>query len=162
KQNLEIQQKNYDIALAKFKAGTTSKIDADQAAADLGQTESLIPTLQLALRQQNDHLCVLLGIPPRDLTKELGTGPIPVPPTDVVVGIPAELLTRRPDVRRAERQAAAQCAQIGIADAEFYPTISVTGFLGLQSSEFAHLFQQHSGNNMVGPTLDWKILNYGR
>lgn len=162
RQNSELQKKNYDIAEAKFKAGTTSKIDADQAAADLGQTEALIPTLQLALRQANDHLCVLLGIPPRDLTKELGSGKIPITPAEVAIGIPADLLTRRPDVRRAERQAAAQCALIGVADAEFYPAVSVTGTLGVQSAELAHLFLPRSGNSTIGPDFNWKILNYGR
>src|SRR6266481_6341739 len=75
----------------------------------------------------NNQLCILLGIPPEELEPKLGSAPIPTAPTEVAAGIPADLLRRRPDVRRAERQAAAQSAQIGVAEAELYPHISITG-----------------------------------
>ena len=82
------------------------------------------------MRQSQDQLCTLLGIPPTDLQARLGQRPIPTAPSEVVVGIPAQLLERRPDIRRAERAAAAQAQQIGIAEAELYPHISITGSLG--------------------------------
>jgi outer membrane protein TolC len=78
------------------------------------------------------------------------------------VGIPADLLRRRPDVRRAERQAAAQSAQIGIAEAQFYPFISINGTLGYSAQNFSDLFQQQALAGNIGPAFTWNIFNYGR
>ncbi len=87
---------------------------------------------------------------------------IPTAPPDVAVGIPADLLRRRPDVRRAERTAAAQSAQIGIAEADFYPAISIVGTIGYSAEEFPNLFRQAAFDGTIGPSFNWKILNYGR
>ena len=89
-------------------------------------------------------------------------GPIPTAPPEVAVGIPADLLRRRPDVRRAERQAAAQSAQIGIAEAEFYPHIAINGTIGFSAQNFRNLFQEQALAGNVGPSFTWNILNYGR
>ena len=78
-------------------------------------------------------------MPPEDLQTSLVRGPSPSAPPDVVVGIPADLLRRRPEVRRAERQAAAQTAQIGIAEADFYPAVSINGTLGYSAQYFPNL-----------------------
>ena len=83
-------------------------------------------------------------MPPQDLQARLGSGPIPTAPPEVAVGIPADLLRRRPDVRRAERQAAAQSAQIGIAEAQFYPSISINGTIGYSAQNFSSLFQEQA------------------
>jgi outer membrane protein TolC len=96
------------------------------------------------------------------LTQTLGAAPIPATPAEAAVGIPAQLLERRPDVRRALRDAAAQSARIGVAKADFYPQIGVTGFVGLTASEFRRLFAQNSYTGVILPTFSWKILNYGR
>ena len=80
----------------------------------------------------------------------------------MAVGIPADLLRRRPEVRRAERQAAAQSAQIGIAEADFYPAISINGTLGYSAQHFADLFRSDAINGTVGPSFQWNLLNYGR
>ncbi|HEY2826982.1 MAG TPA: TolC family protein, partial [Pirellulales bacterium] len=77
-------------------------------------------------------------------------------------GIPADLLTRRPDIRRAEQTAAAQCAQIGIAEAELYPSIAITGTVGFDSQKFTQLFKDHSLQGTIGPGFQWNVLNYGR
>jgi hypothetical protein len=84
----------------------------------------------------------------------------PTAPTEVVVGVPADLLRRRPDVRRAERQAAAQSAQIGVAEADFYPHISIVGTIGYSASDFKNLFTSNAGAATVGPSFQWNILNY--
>ena len=105
---------------------------------------------------------MLLGVPVHELAQLSQCGPIPSAPVEVAVGIPADLLRRRPDVRRAERAAASQCEQIGIAEAEFYPSISVDGFLGYTSNELEKLFSQQSYTGIVLPNYTWKILNYGR
>jgi outer membrane protein TolC len=133
-----------------------------QAKNNLAQTESVIPTLEISLRQASNRLCILCGIPPRDLQQELATGRIPVPPTEVAMGIPADLLRRRPDVRRAERELAAQSASIGVATAELYPHIAITGTIGLEANDFADLFHSGAFAGSVGPSLRWNILNYGR
>jgi outer membrane protein TolC len=106
----------------------------------------------------------LLGMPPKDLADVLGEGKdIPQAPLDVAVGIPADLLRRRPDVRRAERQVAAQSAQIGIAEAEFYPHIAINGNIGLAADQFKELFDTPDAmTGSIGPSFRWSILNYGR
>jgi outer membrane protein TolC len=89
-------------------------------------------------------------------------GSIPVPPQEVIVGIPAESLRRRPDVRQAEREAAAQSARIGIAEAEFYPHIAITGTIGVQAEQLNQLFASSGLVGAIGPGIRWNILNYGR
>src|SRR6185295_4414898 len=128
----------------------------------LEQTEALIPELLISLRQTNNQLCILLGIPPEELQAKLGPAPIPTTPPEVAVGIPADLLRRRPDVRRAERQAAAQSAQIGVAEAQFYPHIAITGTIGYSAEQFKNLFSPTALQGNVGPSVQWNILNYGR
>src|SRR5690349_3158478 len=108
KANIAIQRETLTIAEAKFKAGTVSEVDVDQARSNLAQTEALIPQLEIQLRQAGDRLCVLLGVPPEDVLPKVGEAPIPTSPTEVAAGVPADLVRRRPDVRRAERQAAAE------------------------------------------------------
>ncbi len=83
-------------------------------------------------------------------------------PGYVVAGIPADLLRRRPDVRRAEREAAAQAEQIGIAETDWYPAITVSGTLGWQAQNLSDLFRPASFNSNVGPSFQWNLLNYGR
>jgi outer membrane protein TolC len=97
-----------------------------------------------------------------DLQERLKSAPIPSAPAEVVVGIPADLLRRRPDVRRAERQAAAQSAQIGVAEADFYPHISINGTIGTSAQEFKDLFIHQAYAGTFGPSFQWNVLNYGR
>jgi outer membrane protein TolC len=96
------------------------------------------------------------------LRTRLGTGAIPTAPVEVAVGIPADLLRRRPDVRRAERQAASQSAQIGVAEAEFYPHIAINGTWEYSAEFFKDLWKPAALNGSIGPTFTWNILNYGR
>jgi NodT family efflux transporter outer membrane factor (OMF) lipoprotein len=160
--NVQLQQDALDAAQSKLDAGLTSDLDTDQAQSNLSQTKAQIPLLEIARRQAANRLCVLLGIPPISLQDRLGTRAIPTAPVDVAIGIPAQLLARRPDVRRAEYQAAAQAEQIGIAESEFYPAIAISGSLGYQAAQFPQLFSSHAFNGSVGPSFQWKLLNYGR
>jgi NodT family efflux transporter outer membrane factor (OMF) lipoprotein len=160
--NVELQRQSLGIAQTRFKDGATSELDPDQAQSTLSQTEAQIPQLEIQIRQANNQLCILLGIPPEDLTARLGTRAIPTAPPDVAVGMPADLLRRRPDVRRQERFAAAQCAQIGVAEAEFYPAISINGSLGWSAKQFGDLFNSKAFEGGIGPAFQWPILNYGR
>ena len=141
-----------------------------QARSTLEQTEAQIPELEISLRQANNQLCVLLGIPPEELRARLGPGHILTAPAEVAVGIPADLLRRRPDVRRAERQAAAQSAQIGVAEADFYPHISITGTISYSAgipllprpAALGGPVTPMALEGNIGPTFQWNILNYGR
>ncbi len=160
--NVKLQEETLTIARARFKGGLVSELDVDQAESTLQQTKSVVPQLEIQLRQQQNQLCLLLGIPPEDLKAKLGGGPIPKAPPEVILGVPAELLRRRPDVRRAERLAAAQCAQIGVAESQFYPAVSINGNIGYQAKNFPQLFTEKALDGMVGPSFNWPILNYGR
>jgi NodT family efflux transporter outer membrane factor (OMF) lipoprotein len=162
KQNVAIQEETLRIVDARFRAGTGNQLDVDQARSTLDQTRAAIPELEIALRQSTNRLCTLLGVPPEDLRAKLGEGPIPTAPTDVAAGLPADLLRRRPDVRQAERQAAAQSARIGVAEAELYPHFTLDGNLGLSSAGINTLFSQRAMNGSVGGSFTWNILNYGR
>jgi NodT family efflux transporter outer membrane factor (OMF) lipoprotein len=160
--NVRLQQETLTITEARFKGGTTSQLDVYQARSTLEQTEAQIPEFEISLRQTVVQLCILLGMPPEELRARLGAAPIPTAPPEVAIGIPADLLRRRPDVRRAERLAAAQSAEIGVAAADFYPAISINGTIGYSAQYFSDLFQPSALNGSVGPSFQWNILNYGR
>jgi len=161
--NVVIQARSYDIANAKFQGGTATELDAAQAASLLQDTQAQIPALETSIRQTQDTLCTLLGIPPQDLQPILsGQQPIPTPPAEVAVGIPADLLRRRPDIRRAERVLAAQSAQIGFAKADLLPSFALLGTISLSAEKFDDLFKSNSFENFGGPSFRWAILNYGR
>jgi NodT family efflux transporter outer membrane factor (OMF) lipoprotein len=160
--SVDLQRGVLNFIEARFKVGMVSRLDLEQAKSNLAQTEAQILPLEIDVRQASNRLCTLLGIPATDLQYLLGTGPIPTAPPEVAVGIPAELLRRRPDVRQAERLAAAQGEQIGIAEAQLYPTFSITGSMDWQATNFKDLFTSHAFNGSIGPQFQWNILNYGR
>jgi NodT family efflux transporter outer membrane factor (OMF) lipoprotein len=162
--NVGVQEDSYNIAETRFRSGAVSRLDAAQASSLLDDTRALIPSLEASIRQTQNTLCVLLGLPPQDLGNVLGAGPreIPRAPREVAVGIPAELLRRRPDVRRAERVLAAQSARIGIAKADLLPTLSLSGSIALTAEDTADLFKGDSFQAFGGPRFRWAILNYGR
>jgi NodT family efflux transporter outer membrane factor (OMF) lipoprotein len=162
--NIVIQSELAKQAEDRLKGGAGRKIDQGQMRSNLYDTLALKEQFEIGLRAANDQLCVLLGMPVRDLLPELGPGEIPgwdMPP-EVAVGMPADLLRRRPDLRRAERLVAAQSARIGIATANLYPRISLVGSLGYEAQNFSDLFTSKSFIGTIGPSLRWDILNYGR
>ena len=166
--NVKIQEGTLALAEQRFRVGTATNLDVQQAKTVLEQTRSTIPALQIVLGQANDALCVLLGMPVRDLEQELGPGPelgsdpMPNTPTSVAAGIPADLLRRRPDIRSAERQVAAQSAQIGVAEADLYPTLFINGTIGVEAQDISKLFESKSFMGTITPNFRWNILNYGR
>jgi NodT family efflux transporter outer membrane factor (OMF) lipoprotein len=167
-QNVEIQRESLKIAEVRFSGGTTSERDVEQAKSLLMDTQAMIPTLETQLRQAKNAISVLLGKPPSLLADMLGDrSDIPAPPPQVAVGIPADLLRRRPDIRSAELQAMAQCAKIGVSKAELFPAFSLTGSFGFQSTDLENfnlgeIFQWQSRNTSFGPAFQWNILNYGQ
>jgi NodT family efflux transporter outer membrane factor (OMF) lipoprotein len=167
-QNISIQKRALSISEARFISGAVSELDVQQAKTLLSTTQAAIPGLQISLRQTQHALSILLGMPPQDLDGLLkGPEIIPDAPAEVAVGIPADLLRRRPDIRQAELQAIAQCAQIGVAKADLFPSISLLGSLGWSVNDtgqysLGDLFKASSFGFSVGPSFQWNVLNYGR
>jgi len=162
RRNVDAQRGSLEIAEVRFRDGHVPELDVQQARSNLAQTRSQIRPLESSLRMANNQLCVLLAMPAQQVADSLEPRPIPEAPAEVAVGIPAELLRRRPDVRQAEREVAAQSEQIGIATADLYPRFALNGFLGYAPTEFGDLFSEKSFFAFVFPTFQWKILNYGR
>ncbi|REK10017.1 MAG: transporter [Planctomycetota bacterium] len=160
--NVEIQQGSLDLAEHRFREGVATELDVTQARTSLAQTESAIPPLEAGRRQANNQLCILLGMPVVDMAGTFPPAAIPAAPPTLAVGLPADLLRRRPDVRRAEREVAAQSANLGVAKADLYPRLTVGGFLGYAADDIERLFASKSFTAFVIPTLQWPILNYGR
>ncbi len=161
--NLGIQQRTLTFTQSRFKAQLGTELDVVQAQANAETTASEIPSLQAGYRQTLNRLSVLLGYPPGTVDEILAeTAPVPKPPAELAVGIPAELLRQRPDIRRAEYELAAQTARIGAAVGELYPKFSITGSFGLDARDFARLFDANSIAANVGPSMQWNILNFGK
>jgi NodT family efflux transporter outer membrane factor (OMF) lipoprotein len=166
--NLRTQERLLALADRQQRVGTGTSLDVEQLRTLVEQTRSTIPSLQIVLGQANDRLCILLGEPPHDVEPELGPGPelgnLPMPstPASVAAGIPADLLIRRPDVRSAERQVAAQSPQIGVAEADLYPSISIGTMLGQQDIGLGPILASSGGLTFITPQISWNILNYGR
>ena len=162
RQNVIVQQRSLGLAEVRFRNGRGTELDVRQARSSVSQTESLIPPLITGRRQAANQLCTLLGVPVANLADELQSAPIPNAPVDVAIGIPADLLRRRPDIRRAERQVAAQSARVGVAEADLYPRFSLNGFVGFVADDFKDLFNSKSFTGVFFPTMQWNVLNYGR
>lgn len=159
--NLTLQQRSYDITEQLFREGQDSELDLQQAKSQYLSTKATIPGLQLALQQQRNALSALLNRAPGDLP-ELDNIDSTLPQVDAhsVAGIPAQLILRRPDVRAAAWQAAAQSAQIGIAQADLYPSLSLFGTVGWSGNDIDIVDDVISV--AAGPSLTWNIFNYGR
>jgi len=161
--NVDLQRQALDLANTRFKLGATSELDVQQARGLMYNTEALIPMLELSLERTQNTLSFLLGMPPSDLDQYLGAaGKIPGVPDSVAVGIPADLLRRRPDVRAAEMAAAAQSAAIGISQADLYPHFGIGGSLGLAGGTLSDTLDSGATTGFVAPFFSWNIFNYGR
>jgi NodT family efflux transporter outer membrane factor (OMF) lipoprotein len=174
--NVKIQEQSLEIAETRFKEGDITELDVQQARALLRDTQATIPRIQAGLRQDKNGLAILLGMLPGELEDILDAPKlIPAVPDEVSVGVPSELLRRRPDIRLAERQLAAQSALIGVAKADLYPHFSLFGSIGLRSSDsdvtaagspggssFSDLWDSDSIEFYGGPAFTWNIFNYGR
>lgn len=160
--NLGAQEETYRITQWRFQAGLTTQLDVEQAKYSLEQTRAQIPVLQTGLVQAENRLAVLLGQPPGSLKDALAEPKaIPVTPLQVAVGVPADVLRQRPDVRRAERQLAAQTAQVGVATADLYPKFSLLGSIGFEALSTDNLFSWGSRTHSIGPTVAWPLFDAG-
>jgi NodT family efflux transporter outer membrane factor (OMF) lipoprotein len=169
KDNVVKQQKALVIARERFTGGAATELDIYQAENVLGATEATVPQLTIQLRQGQNALRVLLGMAPKPLGGLLarGSGRIPSTPGKAFLGGPADLLRRRPDIRAAELRVAAQSAEVGVAEADLYPALSLTGRWGgtastLNGSDLGKMWRPAGLTYSLGPTLQWNILNYGQ
>jgi NodT family efflux transporter outer membrane factor (OMF) lipoprotein len=166
--NVIKQRKALEIARARFEGGTATGLDVQQAQNVLSQTEASVPQLTAQLQQGQNALRVLLGLTPQSIDTLLaGPRTIPTPPDNVDVGIPADLLRRRPDIRSAELQAAAQSEQIGMARADLFPAFSLGGAFGTiagstGSNRVGDVFTANGIQFAFGPSFSWPVLNYGQ
>ncbi len=162
-ENIRAQADTLELTRSRFKAGLTSELDVAQAQAQLATTQSQVPLLEGAVQQAMYQLSVLLAEPPGTLVAELTKpGPLPSSPGEVPVGLPSELLRRRPDIRAAERQLAAATAQIGVATADLFPKFFLTGGFGPSTRDIRHFLDQQSLTWSVGPNMQWAIFQGGR
>jgi NodT family efflux transporter outer membrane factor (OMF) lipoprotein len=167
-QNVQTQKESHRLATAQFNSGESDELDMRQAATVLGQTEAQIPHLQNTLNQTKNGLAVLLGVTPDEVDRQLaGPSHIPVAVGGIAAGIPRDLLRRRPDVRAAGLTAAAQSALIGVAKANMYPALSLSGVFGFSSNNernnsLASMFSWQSKAVQAGASFVWPVFNYGR
>jgi NodT family efflux transporter outer membrane factor (OMF) lipoprotein len=169
KVNVALQRQSLELTESRYRNGKVSQLDVTEARSTLANTQASVPNLESSLRDAKLSLGVLLGRTPGELEQALAGGSgIPMAPAQIAIGVPADLLRRRPDVRSAEREAAIQSEQIGIATADLFPSISLGGSLGYKASDANNvslsnnLFDSGSRVWSIGPTLSWPILNYGR
>jgi NodT family efflux transporter outer membrane factor (OMF) lipoprotein len=161
-QNIQVQQEILNLTSNRFENGLSSDLDVQQATALLTATEAEVPSLKTGQDQSVHHLAVLIGQPPGALMDEMSAEkPIPVTPPAVPVGLPSDLLQRRPDVQKSERELAAATARIGAAKADLFPKFSLTGFAGLESISTANFFNYASRYWSAGPTVQWELFQAG-
>jgi NodT family efflux transporter outer membrane factor (OMF) lipoprotein len=164
-ENARLQEESLQVAESRFRNGATSELDVAQATTLLESTRASIPKLEISVHQARNALSTLLGQAPGTVDSLLGGAKeIPTAPATVAISVPAEMLRRRPDIRSAELYAAAQCARIGVAKAELYPSFSLFGSIGLQanSSVGGSLVSGDSFVYSLGPRITWPFFNYGR
>jgi NodT family efflux transporter outer membrane factor (OMF) lipoprotein len=162
KSNLAAQTETYQIAGWRNEAGLVSVLDVEEATYNLERTRAQIPSLQSGLQQAMNRIAVLLGENPGTLNAELSEEvAIPVAPLEIAVGLPADLLRRRPDVRQAERRLAAQTARVGAATAGLYPQFTLSGSIGLEALDINDLFNYGNRTYGIGPGFKWNIFDAG-
>jgi NodT family efflux transporter outer membrane factor (OMF) lipoprotein len=167
-ENLVLQQESVRITTAKFEAGEVSALDVEQALTLLYTTEAAVTALELSLQQLKNSLAVLLGRPPHVMGASVSeVRPVPAAAPEIAVGMPQDLIRQRPDIRQAERQLAAQSAQIGFAVTDLYPQLGLGGTIGssvpsTRGQYFPDLFNADNIGYSAFGFFEWDILNYGR
>jgi len=162
RQNLDVDTRNAKVARDKKRLGTGTELDIAQADAEVASTAAAVESLEAASQQSIYAISIFLALPPTALNQELSpVQKVPDPPGEVPVGLPSDLLRRRPDIRRAERQLAAAHAGIGVVVAQLFPQFTLTGNVGLQSRQIS---LQNWDNSFwsFGPGVTWSILDANR
>jgi NodT family efflux transporter outer membrane factor (OMF) lipoprotein len=160
--NVASQRQTLELVTDRRRAELASDVEIAQAQLNLATTEALIPQLRTELQRAIHRLGILLGQPPASLYGALEQRPLPQPPARVPIGLPADLLRQRPDIRSAERRLAAQTAQIGVATADLYPRFTLSGFLAFQKYGVSSFFNGDNLGYGFGPTVIWNVFDGGR
>lgn len=163
RENIRLQKETLEIIRARYTAGLNNYLDVTRAEQLVANTTSQLPPLETSLKQAIHRLGVLLGQGPGAMTDRLAEEkPIPISSTGIPVGLPSDLLLRRPDIRQAERELAASTARIGVATADLFPRFSLTGSFGLQGGEARDLGFSSSRFWSIGPAVRWPVFDAGR
>ncbi len=158
--NINSQEETYELNRSRYHAGIIDELTVQQSLYNLENARSQISTLQTGLAAAKNRLAVLLGKKPGEVHQELSKKkPIPMLPVTVAVGVPAETLRNRPDVRQAERNLAAQTARIGVATADLYPKFQLMGTIGLESISTGNFLESASRIWSIGPGISWSIFH---
>lgn len=161
-ESLKTQEESHNLALWRYQAGLGDELAVQQAYYNLESARAQIPDLQTSIAEAKNRLAFLLGEAPGTVHAELEkTQPIPAVPQEVAIGVPADILRQRPDVRRAERQLASQTARIGVATAELYPKLKLSGAIGVDALTFRGLFNTGSASSSGAAGLSWRIFDAG-
>lgn len=164
RRDLESEKQTLALTQLRFDAGRAAELDVQRSRARLKSVESSIPLLEAAEKQGFHRLAVLLGERPGTLDGELGPVPTPVYSKRVATGELSDLLRRRPDVRAAERELAAATARVGLATADLFPRVSITGFVGFLSGDVGQLFNTGGEDARawsVSPSIRWAAFDLG-
>jgi NodT family efflux transporter outer membrane factor (OMF) lipoprotein len=162
RQNLRVQQQTVSFVTQRFNDGLINELDVALARRQLASVQSTLTPLQAAIAQAQRRVAVLLGELPQNLYRELQRpGTLPDPPARVQVGLPVDLLRRRPDIRQAERELAASTARIGVATADLFPRVAVTGAFGFQGQGLGQTPVAEKSIWSLGPTAYWPLLDFG-
>lgn len=161
--NLKSQTETLELTRSRLDAGVANDLDVARAEAQTETTAATLPSIEASLRRTIYRLGVLLGGTPGSVVDELiGAKAQPVAPPAVPVGLPSDLVRRRPDVRRAERELAAATARIGVAVADLYPRFSLTARVGTSALEAEELFKGKGSLWSLGPSLNWPVFTAGK
>jgi outer membrane protein, multidrug efflux system len=162
-QNLQAQTEIYQLALWRWQSGLANKLDAEQALSSVEQLTAQLPTLKTNIAQNQHQIAVLLGVTPASLNAQLNNDKsIPNTNLKIAIGVPADVLRQRPDIQRAERELAAQTAQIGVATAELYPKLTLSGTIGLEAIKASNLFTTAGLIDSLLGKLTFPIFNAGQ
>lgn len=160
--NLQTQSETCRLVVWQQEAGLSDALAVQQATYNLETTRSQLPTLRTGREEAMNRIAVLLGEQPGVLHRELEEQkPVPVPPAEVAVGVPADVLRQRPDVRRSERELAAQSARIGVAVAELYPKLTLSGSIGIETLSVPGMHSTHTNTISGGPQITWAVFKAG-
>ena len=162
-ENLTTAQQSLTLTRQRYAGGLTTDLDVQNALSQVASTQSQIPDLRQLIDEQINAISLLLGEPPQALASELASAaPVPPVPPRVPIGVPSELVLRRPDVRQAADQLHAATAQVGVAIAAFYPQVTLTGNLNELSLQFRDLFTWQSAGYSFGPSVTLPLFEGGR
>jgi len=163
RRNAALQKKSLDITQLRLENGAATKLDVHEATVLYNNTLATIPGYQSELAQAYNALSLLLSETPGGMKSRLGAkARFPRVPAEVAIGVPADMLRRRPDIHYAEYVAAAQSAQIGVARADLFPAFTISGSIGVRADDFSNLFNNGTTAGFINPGFSWNFLNYGR